>query len=77
MIGFSMKVPGIVFKGIAKIVLYVILPYALIATLPTQFFTSSFGIGMWLLAIGVVSAFILIAFAMWKWGLKRYGSASS
>ena len=77
LVGFSVKVPGIVFRGVAKFILYVLLPYALIATIPTQFFTGTFGIGLWLLVLGVVSAFTILALSMWHRGLKCYGSASS
>jgi ABC-2 type transport system permease protein len=77
LIGFSMKVPGVVFKGVSKLILYVLLPYALFATIPTQFFTEGLTGGMWLLVLGVVSAFTLLAQMLWRWGLKSYSSASS
>jgi ABC-2 type transport system permease protein len=77
MIGFSFRVPGIVFTGVSKLVLYVLLPYALLATLPTQYFTTSFSLGHWALALGVTSAFVLISQWLWRLGLKNYTSASS
>lgn len=77
LIGFSFRIPGVVFRGIAKFILYVLLPYALIATIPTQFFTDSLSGGMWLLVLVVVIAFTLLAQWVWHMGLKHYGSASS
>lgn len=77
LIGFSMRVPGVVFKGVAKFVLYVILPYAIIATIPTQFFTVGLSLGVWLLTLSVVAGFTLLAQLFWRYGLKSYGSASS
>lgn len=77
MIGFSLRVPGTVYTGIAKLVLYVILPYALLATIPTQYFTDSLSLGQWVLALGVTLAFFLVSQALWRTGLKNYTSASS
>ncbi len=77
LIGFSFRVPGIVFRGVAKFVVYVLLPYALLATIPAQFFTDSLSGGMWLLVIGLAAAFTLLAQWVWRLGLKHYGSASS
>lgn len=77
MIGFSLRVPGIVYTGLAKLVLYVLLPYALFATIPTQFFTNSLSLGQWALVIGVVLSFTVLAQGLWRLGLKNYASASS
>ncbi len=77
MIGFSLRIPGIVYTGIAKLVLYVLLPYALFATLPTQYFTDTLSLGQWALALGVTFAFFLIARGLWHLGLRNYTSASS
>ncbi len=76
-IGFSLRVPGIVYSGIAKFVLYILLPYALLATMPTQFFTGIFSCEQWLLVLGVTLCFTLLAQGLWRLGLKHYSSASS
>ncbi|HPU22361.1 MAG TPA: ABC-2 family transporter protein [Thermoclostridium caenicola] len=77
LISICFRVPGVVFRGITKLILYVLLPYALIATIPTQFFTDVLSGGMWLLVLGVVTAFVLLSRWIWRMGLRRYGSASS
>ena len=77
LIGFSLRVPGIVYTGAAKFILYVILPYALLATIPTQFFTGSMSLGQWVLALCVTSIFTLLARTLWCSGIKNYTSASS
>ncbi len=38
LVEFCFRVPGVVFKGISKAIFYVIIPYGIIATIPTQFF---------------------------------------
>lgn len=77
LIGFSLRVPGIVYTGIAKLVLYVFLPYALLATIPTQFFTALLSGGQWAMVILVVLGFTVLAQTLWRCGLKNYTSASS
>jgi ABC-2 type transport system permease protein len=77
LIGFCFRVPGIVYTGIAKLVLYVLLPYALLATIPTQFFTGILSGGQWLLVILVTLGFTILAQTLWRLGLKNYTSASS
>lgn len=77
MVNFSFRVPGVVFKGISKLIFYIILPYGLIATIPTQFFTK--GLNYWdlILTLVVCAAFTCLSQIIWKLGLKHYSSASS
>lgn len=77
LMNFSFRVPGIIFTGLMRVAIYLILPYALLATVPTKFFTGFINGGEWLAAIGITIAFYLGAKTLWKKGLKRYGSASS
>jgi ABC-2 type transport system permease protein len=77
LMAFSFRVPGIVFKGLMRAAIYLILPYALLATVPTKFFTDFISGGEWLAAIIVTAAFYLVASTLWKKGLKQYSSASS
>lgn len=73
----SMKVPGVVFEGVWKVLFQVVLPYGLLATLPVQMLTGSlttFGLS-WGCAVAVV--FTLFALKLWRWGLSQYKSASS
>ena len=75
-VNFSFRVPGGVFKGISKVVFYVILPYGLMATIPTQFFTGVLEGRYWVLTIGITAVFSLLTWVSWKAGLKHYGSTS-
>lgn len=72
-----MKLPGIAFYGIYKIIFYCILPYGIMATLPVQ---SLIGEMDWHLAacgIAVTVGFGLLTAFVWKNGLRHYNSASS
>lgn len=73
----SMRVPGVLFKGAFKILFYFILPYGLMATIPTQIITNSVS-GISIAASAVIVA-VFTVFAQWFWllGLKNYKSASS
>lgn len=77
LVNFSFRVPGIMYKGIAKVIFYLILPYGLVATIPTEFFTGMMSITGWIISISVCIAFTLLRRMIWKKGLKRYSSASS
>jgi ABC-2 type transport system permease protein len=74
---FSFRIPGVAFKGLSKLVFYIILPYGLMATIPTQFFTGYLDGRHWLLTIAVCVAFTFLSQFVWRIGLKHYGSASS
>ena len=71
------KVPGILFKGVYKVIFYFILPYGIMATIPTQFISNT--ITTWELAYGVGIVFLFTAFTIWLWkfGVHHYKSASS
>lgn len=72
-----MKLPGITFYGIFKLIFYCLLPYGIMATLPVQ---SLIGEMTWKLAawgIAVVLAFSLFTCLVWTRGLRHYNSASS
>jgi ABC-2 type transport system permease protein len=77
LMGFAFRVPGIVFQGAMKTLLYVLLPYALLATIPTQFFTGILSGREWLSTLAVVAVFTCLAQIVWKLGLKRYESTGS
>ena len=72
-----MKVPGVLFQGAFKVLFYFVLPYGIIAAIPTQFVmrtVTPFGIGY---GVFVVVIFTVLAFGLWKLGLKNYKSAGS
>lgn len=77
LVNFTFRIPGIVFKGAAKLVFYILLPYSLIATIPTQFFTGLLTGGEWLTTLAVTVVFTVLTQWVWKRGLKRYGSTGS
>jgi len=77
LVEYSFRVPGVVFQGAWKVLLYGLLPYGLMATLPTQFLTGGMHLRHWLLAGGVLAAFWIGMTFLWRHGLRRYSSASS
>lgn len=72
-----MKLPGIAFYGVYKVVFYMILPYGIMATLPVQRLVGemSWRLGLW--GIAVVAVFTLLTYTVWTKGVRRYNSASS
>lgn len=72
-----MRVPGVLFKGGFKVLFYFILPYGIMATIPTQIITNSVS-GIMIVTSAVIVV-VFTAFAQWFWrfGLKNYKSASS
>lgn len=77
LIELSMKVPGVVFEGVWKILFQVVLPYGLMATLPTQMLTGTLSFPGLLWGCGVAILFTFFTFRLWRFGLTRYKSASS
>lgn len=73
---FSYRIPGIALKGIAKVVFYVFIPYGLIATIPTQFFTQQISLQMWGYIIFICFVFTMVSMLFWKFGLKYYTSVN-
>jgi len=76
-ITLCMKIPGVLFKGAFKVLFYLFLPYGIMATIPTEFFTGTVTPLELLYAIAVVVIFTIFTLGFWKLGLKNYKSASS
>lgn len=72
-----MKLPGIAFYGIYKVIFYLLLPYGIMATLPVQSLIGEMNLRLGCYAVAVVALFSLLTCVMWKNGLKHYNSASS
>lgn len=72
-----MKIPGVLFKGAFKVLFYLVLPYGIMATIPTQFFTGTLTPLGLLYSIATVTAFTAFTLALWRLGLRSYKSASS
>lgn len=77
LVNFSFRIPGVVFRGMWKLLFFVFLPYGLMATIPTQFLTNVMDGRYWVLTLAVSAGFWLLCLFMWKRGLRRYTSASS
>jgi ABC-2 type transport system permease protein len=72
-----MRVPGVLFRGVLKVLFYFVLPYGIMATVPTQILTYSISGDMIFISILVVFVFSVFTLWFWKLGLKHYKSASS
>ena len=73
---YTYRIPGIVYKGIIKIIFIIVIPYGLIATIPTQFATSFMSGEYWLITISVSLMYWILCLFIWRKGLRRYNSAS-
>lgn len=76
-LNLCMRVPGVLFDGVFKLLFYFILPYGIMATIPTQVITNSISIKMLIYSVGIVILFTILAQVFWRFGLKHYKSASS
>lgn len=72
-----MKLPGIAFYGIFKVIFYYLLPYGIMATLPVQSLIGEMTGKTAVQGITVVFLFTCLTYLVWTKGLKRYNSASS
>ncbi len=76
-IDLCMKLPGIAFYGVYKVIFYLILPYGIMATLPVQSMIGEMNWRTAVYGIGIVILFSVITAVVWKQGLRHYNSASS
>ena len=76
-VDLCLKIPGIAFYGIYKFVFYCVLPYGIIATLPTQAVTGVLSAKGFLFGVAIVCIFTFFALSFWTYGVHRYESASS
>lgn len=72
-----MKLPGVAFYGVYKVIFYLVLPYGIMATWPVQCITGEMNLQEAVYGICVVALFSVITSVVWKRGLKHYNSASS
>ncbi len=77
LLDLCMKVPGTLFKGVFKALFYFVLPYGIMATIPSQLIMQTISPMGVLYGIFIVVLFTLFTFWLWKSGLKHYKSASS
>lgn len=76
-IDLCMKLPGIAFYGVYKVIFYLILPYGIMATWPVQSMIGEMNLQKAVYGTGVVALFSVVTAVVWKQGLKHYNSASS
>jgi len=76
-ITLNFKLPGTVYKGFVRILFWTALPYGVMATVPAQWLTGTWTLYRLLYALGVAAFFTVFALWFWRFGLKRYKSASS
>jgi ABC-2 type transport system permease protein len=77
MLNLNFKVPGVLYKGVFKIVFYFLAPYGIMATVPVQLLSGVLSPGGLLHALGITAVFTAFAFWFWGFGLRHYKSASS
>ncbi|MCP1225300.1 ABC transporter permease [Sebaldella sp. S0638] len=76
-LSLNMKLLGVAYKGIFRVLFYFVLPYGIMATFPTQYLTGTLSwMGMIYGAV-LICGFTLFMLWFWKAGLRNYKSASS
>lgn len=73
----SFRLPAPAIQGGMKLLLYVILPYGLLANLQAEAVFGGLTPGGWLLAVAVTASALTLSLRLWKRGLARYDSANS
>ena len=77
LLDLNFRIPGVLFKGVFKVLFYFVLPYAVMATVPTQFLSGVLSFPGLVHAVLVSLLFTLFALWFWRFGLRCYKSASS
>lgn len=77
MLELNFKVPGVLYKGMFKILFYFLFPYGIMSTVPTQLLSGVLTLPGLVQAICTVIFFTFFALWFWRFGLKHYKSASS
>ncbi len=71
------RIPGVLFKKGFKVIFYLVLPYGIMGTLPTQFFKGTLSPSGFFYGIGITLFFTAFTLWFWRLGIKNYKSASS
>jgi len=77
LLDLNFRVPGVIFQGPFKFLFYFVLPYGIMATVPTQALTGTLTLSGLVQALAVVVVFTAFALWFWKFGCRNYKSASS
>lgn len=76
-ISLCMSLPGTVLYGGYKLLFYCILPYGIMATLPTKVLAGTYELSEVLYGGLLILVFTIFMRVFWKLGIKHYNSASS
>lgn len=76
-IDLCMKLPGIAFYGVYKVIFYLVMPYGILATLPVQSMIGEMNLQSGIYGVSIVVLFSFLTAIVWKRGLRHYNSASS
>ena len=71
------RVPGVLFTGVWKVIFWFVLPYGVMATVPTQLLTGALTFEGGAYAVGLTVVFTWFTLWFWRFGLRHYKSASS
>ncbi|MCC0782505.1 ABC-2 family transporter protein [Clostridioides sp. ES-S-0108-01] len=77
LIPMNMKIPGVIYEGVFKLLFYLILPYGIMSTIPTQILAGTLTIKGLVYSICIVFVFTVFMWKFWKLGMRHYKSASS
>jgi ABC-2 type transport system permease protein len=77
LIEMNFRVPGVLYRGVFKVIFYFLLPYGVMSTVPTQFLSGALSMPGLIHALCVVVFFTAFTLWFWKFGIKHYKSASS
>jgi ABC-2 type transport system permease protein len=75
--GISIERPDLIYKGILRWVLTVILPFSLIVSFPARIFFGPHSPHLFLHLAGVTTFMWMLMLFLWNKGLRHYSSASS
>jgi ABC-2 type transport system permease protein len=75
--GFAWRVPGVAFQGVERLLLLVLLPFGLIATVPAQAISGLLDPVQLVVVLGVTAAQVFCSSLLWRMSLLHYSSASS
>ncbi len=73
----SFRLPAPAIHGAWRVLLFVVLPYGMIANLPSLALFGQMRLAHWLLSIGITAFFFALMLYLWSRGMKRYDSASA
>jgi len=77
LLSLNFKIPGVIYSGFFRMLFYFVLPYGIMATVPTQALTGTLTLRGLMHAVAMVIIFTAFTLWFWRCGLRHYKSASS